>query len=78
VPIPHTVKGLVPAAAVSLHPRARVTTDELKAFCLERGAAYAHPRRIVIVDELPLSGAGKPDRNAIQQRLREPVDEPRT
>jgi long-chain acyl-CoA synthetase len=78
VPIPHGVKGLVPAAAVSLHPRARVTTEELKAFCLERGPAYAHPRRIVIVDELPLSGAGKPDRKAIQQRLREPVEEVRT
>jgi long-chain acyl-CoA synthetase len=78
VPIQHAVKGLVPAAAVSLHPRARVTTEELKAFCLERGPAYAHPRRIVIVDELPLSGAGKPDREAIQKCLREPVEEPRT
>jgi long-chain acyl-CoA synthetase len=78
VPIPHGVKGLVPAAAVSLHPRARVTTEELKAFCLERGPAYAHPRRIVIVDELPLSGAGKPDRKAIQQCLCEPVEEART
>jgi long-chain acyl-CoA synthetase len=77
VPIPHTVKGLVPAAAVLLHPRARVTSEELKAFCLERGPAYAHPRRIVIVDELPLSGAGKPDRKAIQQCLREPMEEPR-
>ena len=71
VPIPHAVKGLVPAAAVALHPRLRATTEELKAFCLERGPAYSHPRRIIIVDELPLSGAGKPDRTAIQQRLRE-------
>jgi acyl-CoA synthetase (AMP-forming)/AMP-acid ligase II len=77
VPIPHEVKGLVPAAAVALHARARVTPDELKAFCLERGPAYAHPRKIVIVDELPLSGAGKPDRKAIQQRLRDPVAEAR-
>jgi long-chain acyl-CoA synthetase len=75
VPIPHAVKGLVPAAAVALHPHGRVTTEELKTFCLERGPAYAHPRRIVIVDELPLSGPGKPDRRAIQQRLREPADE---
>jgi long-chain acyl-CoA synthetase len=78
VPIQHTVKGLVPAAAVCLHPRARVTTEELKAFCLEHGPAYAHPRRIVIVDELPLSGAGKPDREAIQKCLLEPVEEPRS
>jgi long-chain acyl-CoA synthetase len=78
VPIPHAVKGLVPAAAVALHPRSRVTTDELKAFCLERGPAYAHPRRIVIVDDLPLSGAGKPDRKAIQRLLHEAADEVRT
>ena len=78
VPIPHAVKGLVPAAAVALHDGARATPEELKAFCLERGPAYAHPRRIVIVDELPLSGAGKPDRTAIQQRLREAVEEART
>jgi long-chain acyl-CoA synthetase len=55
-----------------------VTTDELKAFCLERGPAYAHPRRIVIVDDLPLSGAGKPDRKAIRQLLSEAADEVRT
>jgi long-chain acyl-CoA synthetase len=78
VPIPHAVKGLVPAAAVALHPRSRVTTDELKAFCLERGPAYAHPRRIVIVDDLPLSGSGKPDRKAIRQLLCEAADEVRT
>jgi acyl-CoA synthetase (AMP-forming)/AMP-acid ligase II len=35
---------------------------------LER-PAYAHPCRIVIVDELPLSGAGKHDRKAVQERL---------
>jgi long-chain acyl-CoA synthetase len=73
VPIPHEAKGLVPAAVVAVHELAHVTPDELKAFCLERGPAYSHPRRIVIVDELPLSGAGKPDRKAIQQRLCNPV-----
>lgn len=56
---------MVPAAVVAVHELAHVTPDELKAFCLERGPAYSHPRRIVIVDELPLSGAGKPDRKAI-------------
>jgi acyl-CoA synthetase (AMP-forming)/AMP-acid ligase II len=75
VPIPHEVKGLVPAAVVVLHSRARATPEELKAFCLERGPAYAHPRKIIIVDELPLSGAGKPDRKAVQQRLREPAEQ---
>jgi long-chain acyl-CoA synthetase len=67
--IAHDVKGFVPAAAVVLHPGAQVTVEELKSFCLGRGPAYAHPRRIMIVDELPLSGAGKPDRKAVQREL---------
>jgi long-chain acyl-CoA synthetase len=71
VPIPHGVKGFVPVAAVALHEGARATSDELKAFCLERGPAYAHPRHIVIVDDLPLSGAGKLDRKAVQLQLAE-------
>ena len=69
VPVPHPAKGFVPAAAVILHGRKTTTADELKSFCLERGPAFAHPRRVIIVDELPLSGAGKPDRKAIQQQL---------
>lgn len=67
--VPHGVKGLVPAAAVVLQRGTTVTAEELKAFSLERGPAYAHPRRIMIVDELPLTGAGKPDRKAVQRDL---------
>jgi len=69
VPIPHHVKGFVPAAIVALREGAEITPEELKAFCLGRGPAYAHPRRVIIVDELPLSGAGKLDRKAVQRRL---------
>jgi acyl-CoA synthetase (AMP-forming)/AMP-acid ligase II len=69
VPIPHRVKGFVPAAAVALKEGAETTPEELKAFCLERGPAYAHPRRVVILDDLPLSGAGKLDRKAVQRQL---------
>lgn len=69
VPIPHRVKGFVPAAAVALQQGAHATAEELKTFCLDRGPAYAHPRSIVIVDDLPLSGAGKLDRKAVQQQL---------
>ena len=69
VAIPHSTKGFVPAAAVIPYQQTRVTADELKDFCLQRGPAFAHPRRIMIVDEMPMSGAGKPDRNAIQKQL---------
>jgi acyl-CoA synthetase (AMP-forming)/AMP-acid ligase II len=68
-PVPHPVKGFVPAAMVMLSAGATVTADELKTFCLDRGPAYSHPRFIDIVGALPLNGAGKIDRSAVQARL---------
>jgi len=41
----------------------------LKQFCLDEGPAYSHPRRVVLVDALPLTGAAKIDRRAIQQQM---------
>jgi long-chain acyl-CoA synthetase len=68
-PVPHAVKGFVPAAMVIARAGSSVTADKLKAFCLERGPAYSHPRFVAIVDALPLNGAGKIDRVAVQARL---------
>ena len=65
-PVPHAVKGYVPGAMVILREGASVRADELKAFCLEQGPAYAHPRHIQIVAQLPFNGAGKIDRNIAQ------------
>jgi acyl-CoA synthetase (AMP-forming)/AMP-acid ligase II len=70
VPIPWGDKGEAPAAMVSLRAGAAVDEAELQRHCLEHGPAYAHPRRVVIVDELPLTGARKIDRQAIAARLR--------
>ncbi|MEC8087552.1 MAG: hypothetical protein VX156_06955, partial [Pseudomonadota bacterium] len=40
-----------------------VTEEELKQFTLDHGPAYAHPRKIIIINEMPLNGAGKIDRS---------------
>jgi acyl-CoA synthetase (AMP-forming)/AMP-acid ligase II len=69
VPVAHPVKGHVPVAMVMCLPGAAVTEAELKRYCLENGPAYAHPRRIRLVEEIPLSGAAKIDRNAVQREL---------
>jgi acyl-CoA synthetase (AMP-forming)/AMP-acid ligase II len=69
VAIPHASKGFVPAAAVIPYSQTPVTPDELKDFCLQHGPAFAHPRRVMIIDAFPMSGAGKPDRKAIQRQL---------
>ena len=69
VPVPHAVKGEVPAAMVALASGSNVGAGDLKAFALERGPAYAHPRRVAIVDALPLTGVGKVDRAAVAAAL---------
>jgi long-chain acyl-CoA synthetase len=68
-PVPHAVKGYVPAALVVARAGATLSSADLKSYCLERGPAYAHPRHIEIVPELPLNGAGKIDRAAAQAKL---------
>src|SRR5215510_2290108 len=55
-PVPHPVKGLVPAAMVVARAGSRITSDDLKSYCLAKGAAYSHPRFIDIVAVLPLNG----------------------
>ncbi len=71
-PVPHAVKGYVPAAMVVLKRGAESTTaDAIKAYCLENGPKYAHPRFVEIIGEkdMPLNGAGKIDRNIARDRL---------
>ena len=75
VPMEHAVKGHVPIAMV-LRREGDDGLDEavLKEHCLEQGPAYAHPRRVVVVDRLPLNGAGKVDRNVARRVLLERLD----
>ena len=68
-PVPHQIKGFVPAAMVTVRAGSTITADQLKTFCLEKGPAYSHPRFIDLVDALPLNGAGKVDRGIVQAKL---------
>jgi long-chain acyl-CoA synthetase len=68
-PVPHQVKGFAPAAMVMVRDGSMMTAEQLKAFCLEKGPAYSHPRFIDIVPALPLNGAGKVDRGIVQAKL---------
>ena len=70
VPAPHAVKGEVPVAYVVAREGASPSEADVKAFFLERGAPYAHPRRVVFLAALPLGGTGKLDRTALRDRAR--------
>jgi long-chain acyl-CoA synthetase len=69
-PVPHPVKGFVPAALVISRKGSVVTAGDLKSYCLARGPAYAHPRYVEIVEALPLNGAGKIDRGVVTSLLK--------
>ena len=66
---PDAHAGEVPVAYVQLNPGARVETTELQAFATQHIAERAAvPKRIEIVDALPLTPVGKIFKPALQQR----------
>ena len=71
VALDHPVKGQAPVALVAAPPEAALDEAAIKAFCLENGPAYAHPRRVKVVDALPLNGAGKVDRLEVRRMAEE-------
>jgi long-chain acyl-CoA synthetase len=60
--LPDVHRGELVAAVVAVDPAAGLTAPAILAACRSRLAPHKVPRRIVLVDELPLSPRGKPDR----------------
>jgi acyl-CoA synthetase (AMP-forming)/AMP-acid ligase II len=73
VPIEDEIKGQKPVAFVVAKPGRRPSEDEIKRFALANAPAYAHPRFVWFVDELPLASSNKIDRTLLhglaQERL---------
>ncbi len=65
VGVPDPIWGQVVAAAVRMKPARSITESQLQTFCRDRLAGYMIPRRIRVIDELPLTGSGKIDRAAV-------------
>jgi len=74
LPIAHELKGLAPAALVTLRPHSASSEEDIKRFCIENGPAYAHPRRIFPVDALPVGGTGKVDRKIAKEMIEGFID----
>lgn len=58
--------GQVPAAVVRARPGRPITPDDVLAFAREHLAPYKVPRRVVVVDELPLGGTGKVQKDRLR------------
>jgi long-chain acyl-CoA synthetase len=64
---PDTAHGEEVVAFVTLS--ANATPDDLMAFGRMRLGGYKYPREVHVVDALPLTPVGKPDRKALRERL---------
>jgi acyl-CoA synthetase (AMP-forming)/AMP-acid ligase II len=67
VPIDDDIKGQKPVAFVVRKPAHAPDADEIKRFALANAPAYAHPRFVWFVDELPLASTNKIDRNLLHK-----------
>ncbi|MEV5516090.1 long-chain fatty acid--CoA ligase [Streptomyces flaveolus] len=59
VGVPHAELGEEVAAAVVLRAGGQATAEELRAYVKDQVAAYKYPRRVWLVDRLPLGPSGK-------------------
>lgn len=70
VPVPDDLKGALPAAFVRVEPGATLTVEEVQGWALENGPAYAHPRHVWFLPEIPLASTNKIDRRALIELAR--------
>jgi long-chain acyl-CoA synthetase len=68
VPVADEIKGALPFAFVVLKPDATLDEDDVRRYALAHGPAYAHPRHVAFVAEIPLAATNKPDRKALTER----------
>lgn len=65
VAVPDELKGMLPVAFVVRAAGASLDEDGLRAWSIEHGPAYAHPRAVWFVDEIPLAGTAKIDKTTL-------------
>lgn len=68
--LPDSHRGELVAALVAIEPGSGLTVSALLRACRDRLAPHKVPRRIVLVDELPLSERGKLRRDTVLELLR--------
>ena len=67
VPIEDAIKGQKPVAFLVAKPGQKPSAEEVKRFALANAPAYAHPRFVWFLDELPLASTNKLDRGTLRR-----------
>ncbi|MEQ9379219.1 MAG: fatty acid--CoA ligase family protein, partial [Pirellulales bacterium] len=65
IAVDHPIKGQVPVAYVVREPGVNLREEDVKAWTLAHGPAYAHPREIIFVDSLPIGSTLKIDKRRL-------------
>jgi len=73
VPVDDDIKGQKPVAFVIRKAGHTIDDDEIKRFALAHAPAYAHPRFVWFVDDLPLASTNKLDREALKRMAAERI-----
>ena len=71
VGVPHEIKGEAPMAFIQLKEGESCTEDEIRDYCREKMAPYKVPIRVVFLDEIPRSAAGKALRRLLKEKILE-------
>ncbi len=66
LPFAHDLKGQVPYAFIVLRAGGSVTEEEIRQYALTGGPTYQHPRRVFFLEQLPLAGTNKIDRERLR------------
>ncbi|MBK0328088.1 acyl--CoA ligase [Rhodobacteraceae bacterium F11138] len=74
VPVPHETKHLAPFAWVVLQNHASLSEEDVKKHTLDNGPAFAHPRHVHFLQEIPLAGTNKPDRKKLEALARQETE----
>jgi long-chain acyl-CoA synthetase len=74
VPVDDEIKGQKPVAFVVAQAGHAPDADAIKRFALANAPAYAHPRFVWFVDELPLASTNKVDRAELQRMASERIN----
>jgi acyl-CoA synthetase (AMP-forming)/AMP-acid ligase II len=70
VAVPDARQGEVCGAAIVLREGRCLTLDELTAWCRDRMANYKVPRHLLLVESLPRTALGKPQKFLLRQQMR--------
>ncbi len=76
VPVDDDLKFKKPVAFVVPRPGTAPSEAAIKEFALRNAAPYLHPRRVWLLDEMPLAGTNKIDRRGLAARAAELLSQP--